>query len=359
MGEVSCFVDRSYLAKVGLNRPKVLRMFLAILRPYGMVKVSGSHLPLYRYRHYRWTLYMLRKYFLGLLFAFLLPSLVCSNPAESLSSEESQFAFAYHLLQHHDYSRAITEFKRYLFLYPSGAQADEANYLLGEALFQTKSYKEAIIQWEGVLKQTPDTPFKDETQFKAGRAFWELGQEDQAMQLWEKILQEGHSSLRSTAARAVLWGLSKQKRYDLAREKLKTFPLMDSEKEAHEAFFQKGEQLPYKSPTTAGALAAILPGAGHLYLNRQQDALISFSLNGLFAWAAVSSFQQGNSGLGVLLTFIELAWYSGNIYSAVNTAHKINRKLETDFLEGYGVRFGLLSSSPSSPSLYMVLHHAF
>jgi tetratricopeptide (TPR) repeat protein len=297
--------------------------------------------------------------FIGVLFLILLPALAWSNPSEPPTSEEAQFSFAGHLLQHNDYFRAITEFKRYLFLYPSGTKADEANYLLGEALFQTKSYQEAVIHWEGILNKTPNTPFKEEIQFKTGRAFWELGREDQAIHLWEKILQEGQSSLKSSAARAVLWGLIKQKRYDLARLKLKTLPLMDSEKELHEAFFQKSEKIPYKSPITAGTLAAILPGAGHLYLDRPQDALIAFSINGLFTWAAVSSFQQGNSGLGALLTFIELAWYSGNIYSAVNTAHKINRKRDTNFLEGYGVRFGLLSSNPHSPGLFLVLHRAF
>lgn len=299
-------------------------------------------------------------YFSGLLFVILLPSLVWSNPTGIPPADEAQFAFANHLLQHQDHFRAITEFKRYLFLYPSGAKADESNYLLGEALFQTKSYHEALNHWEGVLMQNPNTPFKEEIQFKIGKTLWDLGREDEALLRWEKIAQEGiSSSLKPAAARAVLWGLIKQKRYDQARLKLKIFSLSAAEKEAHESFFLKAEALPLKSPITAGTLAAILPGAGHWYLDRYQDALIAFSINGLFAWAAVSSFQQGNNGLGVLLSFIELAWYSGNIYSAVNTAHKINRKQESDFLEGYGIRFGLLASQPSSPGLFMVVHRAF
>ena len=332
--------------------------FLAIGKAYDSIFLMRKNFPFPSN-----TLVIIRtlgKFFSGLLLIILLPSLALSNAADPLPAEDTQFAFANSLLQNHDYYRAATEFKRLLFLYPSGAKVDEANYLLGEAQFLLKSYKEAIVHWEGVLRQTPNTPFKEEIQFQTGRAFWELGQEDKAMLLWEKILQESHSSIKSSAARAVLWGLIKQKRYDSARLLLKNSPLKDSEKEAHEAFFLKAENLSYKSPTTAGTLAAILPGAGHLYLNRKQDALIAFAVNGLFAWAAVSSFQQGNDGLGALLTVIELAWYSGNIYSAVNSAHKFNRKLDTDFLEGYGIRFGLLSHGPSSsPTPYLVLHRAF
>ncbi|MBI5604636.1 MAG: hypothetical protein HY879_14950 [Deltaproteobacteria bacterium] len=301
----------------------------------------------------------LRKQVIPLLLILFLPALAWSNPAEIPDAGESQFAFARHLFQHQDYFRAITEFKRYLFLNPSGSKADETDYLLGEALFQTKSFKEALLHWEGVLKKSPATPYKEEIQFKVGRILWKLDREDEALDLWEKILQEGASSFKIQAARSVLWGLITQKRSDQARLKLKTFPLTDSEKESHEVFFRKAKQLPYKSPLIAGTLAAFLPGAGHWYLDRRQDALIAFSINGLFTWAAISSFQQGNSGLGALLGFIELAWYSGNIYSAVNSAHKINKKLETDFMEGYGIRFGIFSSIPSASGLFMTLRRTF
>lgn len=297
---------------------------------------------------------------LGLLFLLLLPSPGMAHQSEKSASEDTQFAFAVHLLKQQDFLRAITEFKRTLFLFPSGARSDEANYLLGEALFQAKSVKEAAIHWEGVLKQNPRTPFKEEIMLNTGRAFWALNREEDALSLWEKLIKEGIStSHKTSAARAILWGLMKQKRIDLAREKLKNLPLIESEKGIHETFFQKAEALPQKSPTVAGTLAALLPGAGHWYLDRHQDALVAFSINGLFTWAAVSSFQQGNNGLGALLSFIELAWYSGNIYSAVNTAHKINRKQESDFLESYGVRVGVFSSLPSSPGLFLVLNRAF
>jgi len=300
------------------------------------------------------------KILLGFLLIFLLPSLAFPNSSDPLYSEEEQFAFAHHLWQQHDYFRAVTEFERFLFLYPSGVKSDEANYLLGLAHFSLKSFKEAIIHWEGVLQKNPNTPFKEEIQFKTGWAYWELGQEDRAMLLWEKILREGSPSGKTSAARALLWGLAKQKKYDPARLLLKSSPLTESEKEIHETFFKKAENLPYKSPTVAGLLAALLPGAGHWYLGRKQDALIAFAVNALFTWATVNSFQEGNNGLGALLGVIELAWYSGNINSALNSTHKFNRKLDNTFLEGYGLRFGLLSRGPSpSPTPYLVLYHAF
>ncbi|MBW1888502.1 MAG: hypothetical protein JRI52_09165 [Deltaproteobacteria bacterium] len=96
----------------------------------------------------------------------------------------------------------------------------------------------------------------------------------------------------------------------------------------------KGETLPRKDPTSAGILAAILPGLGHVYGERYRDGMVAFLLNGLFIWAAVESFDQDHDVLGGILTFLEAGWYSGNIYSAVNCAHKYNRKIRNEYRKG-------------------------
>jgi tetratricopeptide (TPR) repeat protein len=87
-----------------------------------------------------------------------------------------------------------------------------------------------------------------------------------------------------------------------------------------------------KSPVAAGFLA-IVPGLGHLYCERPGDALVSFLVNGLFAWGAVESFSQEQYVLGGILSFFELGWYMGNIHSAVGSAYKHNRYQEKMFLD--------------------------
>jgi hypothetical protein len=37
--------------------------------------------------------------------------------------------------------------------------------------------------------------------------------------------------------------------------------------------------------------------------------------------------------VGGILTFFELGWYSGNIYSAVSGAHKYNRNKKKEYLD--------------------------
>jgi len=297
-------------------------------------------------------------YGLLLLFSFLTATPVFSDPPPPLS-EKALFEFAEHLLKEKDWDGAILEFKRYLFLYPAGERADQAAYLLGETLRRKKDYAQAVLQWEASLRRRPDTPFKDAIVFGLAVVYSELGREEQALFLWESLIREGAPPYPAMACRALLWSLVKGKQFDRAEQILKEAPLSEAEKELHRRSVEEARHLPRLSPTAAGLLAAALPGAGHWYLDRKQDALIAFLINGLFTWAAASSFQEKNHGLGVLLSVMELAWYSGNIYSAVNSAHKINRKREAEFLNNYRIRFGLWGRGEKPDAPYLALIFQF
>ena len=86
-------------------------------------------------------------------------------------------------------------------------------------------------------------------------------------------------------------------------------------------YFAKGldrmDEVPQKSPAAAGILAAASSRGRALYTERYRDAAIAFLLNGAFIWGMVEAFEHQNYAVGGILTFFELGWYSGNIYSAV------------------------------------------
>jgi hypothetical protein len=119
----------------------------------------------------------------------------------------------------------------------------------------------------------------------------------------------------------------------------KTSPLYPNAQDLAKMSLQ-GETLPYKKPTAAGALA-ILPGLGHLYCERPKDALVAFLLNGVTIWAAIEAFDEDLQVLGGILLLLELGFYTGNIYSAVNSAHKFNRKVRNDFRRNLPDRLNL------------------
>ena len=86
------------------------------------------------------------------------------------------------------------------------------------------------------------------------------------------------------------------------------------------------DHLPKKDPWVAGGLSTLLPGAGHLYLDRPKDGWVAFVSNALLIIGTVQSFRRGISGLGVALGILEWGWYTGTLFGAVSLAHRGNRQ---------------------------------
>lgn len=84
-----------------------------------------------------------------------------------------------------------------------------------------------------------------------------------------------------------------------------------------------------KSPRLAGTLSAVLPGAGQMYTGRWSDGLIAFTVNALLIATTVEAFENDMPVLGATTAVFASGWYLGNIYSAVNTAHRHNQRMET------------------------------
>lgn len=82
-----------------------------------------------------------------------------------------------------------------------------------------------------------------------------------------------------------------------------------------------------KSIQRAETLNAILPGAGYLYVGQKQTALTSFLINTLFIAAAYHFFAEGNIAAGVIISSLEYGWYVGGIHGAGLAAKEYNQRL--------------------------------
>jgi hypothetical protein len=121
----------------------------------------------------------------------------------------------------------------------------------------------------------------------------------------------------------------------------------------------KADQIDRLNPGLAGTLA-IVPGGGYLYCRRYQDALISFLVNGALIYAAYEAFDKDMPALGSLITFVEIGFYSGNIYGSISSAHKYNRNRQRDFIDRLkqNVRVNL-SVRPQNKGLELALRYRF
>jgi TolA-binding protein len=271
--------------------------------------------------------------FLSIFISMLQPPPLLSGQIILQSDEQFQFARQY--MEKGEYRRAVGEFERFIHFFPQDNKVPEARYLIAVCYLEGKEYESARDVLERVYMNYSKTPVAEKSLFLIGESYYRQGVLGEAERYLRKLL-DGHSApaLKNAAIYRLGWSRVQENRWVEASEIFKTVDKSSSLYASSQDLAEKsleGEYLPRKDPTAAGFMAAVLPGLGHAYCHRYKDGLVAFLLNGLFVWAAVESFDEDLDVLGGILAFLEVGWYSGNIYSAVNSAHKYNRKVGNEF----------------------------
>jgi len=250
---------------------------------------------------------------------------------------EKQLQYAQQLFSQKKYILAIAEYERFIYLFPGDGRVPEARFNMGMAYYSVKQYSEAIQTFKelsgavdkgseyyarsffmaaesqtriglqssalttlnNLATQSDDADVKDEAHYRMGWIFLEMANYERAQTYFQKISHPNHTKYR----------------------------LADLNKH-----IENTANIHHKSPAMAGALA-ILPGAGYLYCNRPRDALISFLINGGLIFAAYEAFDNDMFALGGVISFVEIGFYSGNIYGSISSAHKYNQDQNRRFVD--------------------------
>ncbi len=237
------------------------------------------------------------------------------------ASPEGLLLFGEALLAHGDSFRAATEYLRFLVHFPDHPEAPQALAGLGQAYAAAGRWDDAAGAFARLAETDPGARlrlgaalYRGERYGDAARVLLAPGGDPAAEVLGTlALLRQGEGAAAARGPRP-----------DLA-----------------EAY----RSLPRVSPAAAGALAAVLPGAGHWYADRPRDAAVALVLNGATLWATWEAARREQWALVGVLGALELGWYAGNVTSAVTAAHKWNRREEGRFLrrweEGAVPRWGV------------------
>jgi TolA-binding protein len=280
---------------------------------------------------------MMKRVCLLLLIAFLFTckpvSLVA---ADIILKSEDQFDFALEAMSRKDYLRAVAEFERFVYFFPEDDKEPRARLLIGVCYLKARDFVSA----RKALLEVYDAYAGSLTAGKAllwiGESYYRQKVPEEAERYFIQVIENyPDPELKNAALYRLAWSRMQTGRWEEASHTFNRInpqsPLFPSSRQLAVKSLE-GEKLAYKNPSTAGVMAAILPGLGHAYCERYRDGLVAFLLNGLFIWAAVESFDEDHDVLGGILLFVEAGWYAGNIYSAVNCAHKHNRHVKNEFL---------------------------
>jgi tetratricopeptide (TPR) repeat protein len=256
-------------------------------------------------------------------------------------SADAQLEFARSYLSAERYADAVRELERFIHFFPDDPRVPDARYAVGWACLEAGEAERAAEILETVaaeigtgLLSPSDTAVR--AHFTLAAAYARMDEPGRAVAVLQNLVAATENrEIRDAALYRMGWTYLEAEAWRPAR-----LAFENIHPENHEAFRlpELAEEMaalpeaPQKSPVLAGSLAAV-PGAGYLYLGRNQDALVAFLLNGALGLAAWEAFDNGNEAFGGLLSVVGIGFYTGSIYGSISAAHKFNRDQTRDFLD--------------------------
>lgn len=242
---------------------------------------------------------------------------------EPLSAKEmrrdwgKEMLIAQDFAKEQDYYRAITAYKRALFLMPSHEKQrqPEAEFCVIQAYYFGYKYAEAIEAFEKstLLFAAPDFPALQDLLTMVYECYLEIDKCDRA----DNVLK--HLRLINADRASKLEAFGAFKNNDLC-----ALEAIDDPDDAYCIFLN--DYVPQrKSIETAQFYNAVLPGAGYYYVGQKNTALTSFLINALFIGAAYQFFERGYPAAGLITASLETGWYFGGIYGAGLAAREYNQ----------------------------------
>lgn len=286
-----------------------------------------------------------RRFLPTLLFLLLQFRLLAATEPTQTGDPDSQMAFADFLYVQGDYYRAITEYERFLFLHPGHESTSTAHLRIGLCYFLGEKWDAAREKFQKIESRYGSQPAGKQARLLLAETYYRKRDYSRAIPILETLERNNDCSPLAELARMKL-GMAYLRIGNMPRavNAIEGIPTNSPCRVNAEGLLEaigNYEMVPRKSPAVAGCLSAILPGAGQLYIRRPSDAIVAVLLNGLLLWATTEAFERKENATGAVLAAAETSWYLGNIYNAVNGAHKFNRMQTDAFFNRLQFQFGV------------------
>ncbi len=229
----------------------------------------------------------------------------------------------------------------------------------GNALFAEGDYLRASEEFAAYLNFCPN----DTVLFKIGFANLRVGNYFKAANVFKTLSEKSDLSLQAKLMVVKTKFISGDKRFVAGNgyaslnipapelnevEKLKALTLLTEEKATPDSaiffepfqsqvyqdvskFYLRKKNMKEKSPITAAALSAVIPGAGKIYAEKYGDGITAFLATGLLAFIAYDNYQAGRDGRAWIFTGLAAFFYAGNVYGSYLSAKTFNFEMRLNF----------------------------
>jgi len=312
------------------------------------------------------------------LLSFFQKTAVSQNKEIAINAD-MQYDYAQKCFEEKDYTTAIFEFKRFIHFFDDHKYVLKAEFQIGQAFYNLKEYKNAVMAFNKIiLADNADILILSEPDLSESFIVDAYFMKSKALMLLEKfnasevcmqnllmVTDDQNVKDRAYSFLALLYlkiaetNPDALKRAEKFVEEISQGNIEKPEKEKLKKLLDDMNNLETKNPTLAG-IASVIPGAGYMYCERYKDGMISFLFNTALIVAAYKAFDDGNYALGGAISFIETGFYTGNIYGAVNSAHKYNRRKRNEFIRNVHGQFHLkIDNSEEDEAIFLFFEIPF
>lgn len=269
---------------------------------------------------------------------------------------DRQFNYAETCFEQQQYAVAVHEYTRFLHFFPQDDRAKKALYKTGLSYFMDNRHRDAVNVFRNLIDRHPDTEWGNQASFMMSRSYLALGEAGSAINcLQNLVLLTGDDDIKDRGFYEIGW-VYLEHPWTVGRTEVESdpgeFPMPAAAESARTCFSKISRRNREKyqieslsseinalktaesrSPALAGSLS-VIPGAGQLYCGRYQDSIVAFVLNTAFIFAACEAFTNDAPVLGGLVGLVGTGFYVGNIYGAMSAAHKFNRRVYRNRIDG-------------------------
>ncbi len=248
-----------------------------------------------------------------------------------------------------DYYRAITEYKKVIFLFPDYDKLEWVHFQIGKMYYEGGRFPQAKHELLP-LTESKDSRLKFVALNYIALSYYENHEYSNADRLFTDLQAdvEGAPYVLDYTIYAGMAAAGNRKFSDAFERMTAAKKNWSAKKDAgavmnpqYGEFFEKtlpilekARELSAKSPYWAIAFSALLPGGGHFLLGEWDTGIVSFSLVGGAAFLAYDGFMRDSAVQSILFTTFATGAYIGQIYSSYRTARKYNEELgDTEFRE--------------------------
>lgn len=275
----------------------------------------------------------------------LLNFIVTSFASPQEGEEKSLLGFANYLFEKGHYYQAVTEYERFIYFNPNHPSVPKARLKIAFCYKLGEKYDKALELFRNLLDEYQDQEVGKEAAYQVGECYLESGDYELALIAFENFIEDNPNHLLSEKAKwEMAWTYIYLEEYASAEKQLclmKEDSLYQKPSQELASVLKQLPNLPRKSPLKAGLLAAVIPGAGHFYIGKKKQAIFSFITNALLFYGAYEAFASELYAVGGIVSFFSLNYYSGNIFGALNSAHKFNKNVREEYLKGFRSKYNV------------------